>query len=92
MVRNMEGLNKAIGILGSQQKLAEACNVKQQHVSYWLKNRVPAERVAVIVHATQNQVTPHDLRPDLYPAEYNFLSISSLSEQEKLKVSDKVDA
>ena len=80
-----EGLNKAINILGSQQKLAEACNVKQQHVSYWLKNRVPAERVAGIVQATQSQVSPHDLRPDLYPAEYNFSSLSVPLETEGLK-------
>lgn len=59
-------LQTAISILGSQEKLAESLGVKQQHVSYWLNNRVPAERCRDIERATDGAVTCQMLRPDVF--------------------------
>jgi len=62
----MSGLLRAIQIAGSQAKLALAIsgNVKQQHVSYWLKNRVPAQYCGPIHQATG--VPLEELRPDVF--------------------------
>lgn len=64
----MLGLKKAIGVLGTASQLAEALNVSNMTISQW-KNKyngmVPAERVIPIYKVTG--VTPHELRPDLYP-------------------------
>ena len=60
-------IEKAIQIVGSQQKLADELGVRKQAVTKWRK-RVPAERVLGIEDATGGEVTRHELRPDLYPA------------------------
>ncbi|EMP7085686.1 TPA: helix-turn-helix domain-containing protein [Klebsiella pneumoniae] len=64
----MNGLTKAIQIVGTATKLASMLGIKPMSVSRW-KNRyrgvVPAERVLQIYNTTG--VTPHELRPDLYP-------------------------
>lgn len=63
-------LQKAIDIAGGQAALARMIGVKQGHVWKWLhKTRagVPGEQVLPIYHATQGAVTPHELRPDIYP-------------------------
>lgn len=66
----MNGLLKAISIAGSQEKLAQIIGgtVKQQHISYWLKNDVPAERAIQIEAALKGRVTRSELRPDLWPS------------------------
>ena len=61
---SMNGLTKAIEQAGSQAKLAALLGVKQQHVSYWLRSRVPAEWCRPISEATGVPVS--DLRPDLF--------------------------
>lgn len=62
----MNGLKRAIEIAGSQAKLADALpgDVKQQHVSYWLKNRVPAQHCGAIHRITG--VSLVSLRPDVF--------------------------
>ncbi|HDR2721002.1 TPA: helix-turn-helix domain-containing protein [Enterobacter asburiae] len=64
----MNGLTKAIKFAGTATKLAAMLDIKPMSVSRW-KNRyrgvVPAERVLQIFAATG--ITPHELRPDLYP-------------------------
>lgn len=64
----MNGLTKAIKCAGTASKLAVLLGIKPMSVSRW-KNRyqgvVPADRVLQIYGATG--VTPHELRPDLYP-------------------------
>ncbi|WP_133719046.1 YdaS family helix-turn-helix protein [Methylocaldum gracile] len=67
----MNGLLKAISIAGSQVKLAQILggNVKQQHISYWLRNGVSAERAIEIEKALSNKVRRSDLRPDLWPSD-----------------------
>lgn len=41
--------------------------VSQPCVTTWVKNGVPGERCLSVAKATGFIVTPHDLRPDLYP-------------------------
>lgn len=62
-------LAKAIDIVGGQTQLARLLGIKQANVWHWLNKaeRVPGEYVLAIEAATGNQVTRHDLRPDLYP-------------------------
>lgn len=64
MVRQL--IEKAISILGSQAKLADACGVKQP--SIWQAKdteRCSAELAMAIEKATDGQVTAVELRPDL---------------------------
>lgn len=62
-------LEKAVELLGSQAELARKIGKKQAHIWNWLHRdrRVPADMAMKIEHATDGQVTRHDLRPDLYP-------------------------
>lgn len=64
----MNALDKAIATAGSATKLAELLSTSAMNVSHW-RNRngglVPQARVLPIFHVTG--VTPHELRPDLYP-------------------------
>jgi len=62
----MSGLKLAIKKAGSQAKLAALLpgDVRQQHVSYWLKNRVPAQYCQPIHKVTG--VPLCDLRPDVF--------------------------
>lgn len=69
-------IEKAVEIVGGQKALADAlarqgfARIKQAHVWNWLnttRNGVPGEYVIPICSIIDYQVTPHDLRPDLYP-------------------------
>lgn len=62
-------LEKAIEIVGSQTALASACGIKQAYIWNWLNRdkRVPAEYVIPACKATGFQVTPHQMRSDIYP-------------------------
>lgn len=46
---------------------AAALGVSREAVRKWVRDGVPAERVRLICETTGWQVTPHQLRPDLYP-------------------------
>lgn len=61
----MTGLEKAISLSGSAGALGASVGVTKMAVSLWKKNGVPAGRVIAIHLATG--VTPHELRPDIYP-------------------------
>ncbi|WP_437889321.1 transcriptional regulator [Phytobacter sp. V91] len=64
----MKGLNKAIEIAGNASKLAQMLGIKPMSVSRWktrYNGNVPPNRVRAIYEKTG--VTPHELRPDLYP-------------------------
>lgn len=74
----MEPLLKAIRLApaGTQLGLAAAINqlrpdqpeLGQSAISNWLqRGRVPSERVLDVARAVGFGVTPHELRPDLYP-------------------------
>ena len=57
----------AIEFVGSQQKLADACGVKQPSVWAWLhgKKKVSAENAKRIELATSGHVHAYQIRPDL---------------------------
>lgn len=63
------GLKKAILLAGSQTALAQLINKRQSNIATWLNRdkKVPAEAVIPIAAALNFEVTPHALRPDLYP-------------------------
>lgn len=65
----MDGLSKAIDACGGMAALAKAVDVKSAQVVWNWKSRgsVPAEMVIAICEAVAWEVTPHMLRPDLYP-------------------------
>ncbi|MGJ0580647.1 transcriptional regulator [Xenorhabdus bovienii] len=60
-------IEKAIGMVGSQQALANICNVKQPAVWAWLHgHKKPSATNAIrIERATNGLVPAHQLRPDL---------------------------
>jgi len=63
-------LDIAIQIVGGQSALAAKVGVKQGNVWYWLNRQggmSPPEKVLAVCEATDWQVTPHELRPDIYP-------------------------
>jgi len=63
-------LQKAIRIAGGQDKLGKRFGKGQYLVSTWVVRnggRVSADFVLKVSEAVEWQVTPHELRPDLYP-------------------------
>ena len=56
---------RACKIIGSAAAVARALGVTKGAVSQW--SVVPADRVIPVAQATGWRVTPHELRPDLYP-------------------------
>jgi DNA-binding transcriptional regulator YdaS (Cro superfamily) len=50
----------------SLSKLAGAVGVDKSVVTRWCQKRVPAERVKAVADVTG--ITPHELRPDIFPA------------------------
>lgn len=68
---NESPIERACRIVGSAAELARRCRVSPQAVDKW-KSRVPPERVRDIVRATQGAVAAHELRPDFYPAGFEF--------------------
>lgn len=68
-------LEKVVQLVGGQVALADALAtkeepIKQGHVWRWLNTTVegiPARHVIPACSAINWQVTPHELRPDLYP-------------------------
>ncbi|HDT5731162.1 transcriptional regulator [Enterobacter roggenkampii] len=61
----MTGIELAILRSGSASTLGALIGVSKMAVSLWRRNGIPAERVLSIYGVTG--VTPHELRPDLYP-------------------------
>lgn len=62
-----QAIKKAIEVLGSQQKLAEVCGVKQPSVWAWLHNKakVSPEHVVHIERVTNGEIPGYMIRPDL---------------------------
>lgn len=61
-------IQRAVEVLGSQQKLAEAANASPQAVSFWVSGErtISAEYALRVEHATGGKVTRYDLRPDIF--------------------------
>ncbi|HGO5814496.1 TPA: transcriptional regulator [Mannheimia haemolytica] len=61
-----ETIKKAIEIVGTQTKLAEACGVSQQAVQRWLSGGgISAEHLLKIESATNGQVTIREICEEL---------------------------
>ena len=62
-------ITRACRAAGGTQSLAATLGITTQAISQWRRVRIPAERVLDIERATGGEVTRHELRPDIYPAE-----------------------
>lgn len=51
----------------TQPAFGRRLGVTQSAVAQWVAGQVGAERVLKVAAATDWRVTPHELRPDLYP-------------------------
>jgi DNA-binding transcriptional regulator YdaS (Cro superfamily) len=63
-------LQRVIKLIGTQVALAKAIGVKQAHIWNWLNRdggEVPPAYVLKACSAVEWKVTPHELRPDIYP-------------------------
>lgn len=75
----MTPLEKTIQLVGGQTALAKSVKVKQGHIWHWLNKsdgQVPPKMVLSVSRATGWQVTPHELRPDIYPNPDDGLPVS----------------
>ncbi|ELY6202324.1 transcriptional regulator [Cronobacter malonaticus] len=61
----MTGFERAIKIVGNGAALGRLVGRSKMTISNWKKNGVPPDFVRVVFDLTG--VTPHELRPDLYP-------------------------
>ncbi len=52
---------------GGATAIARLFQVTPQAVGLWAATGVPAERVILVCASCSFKVTPHQLRPDLYP-------------------------
>jgi len=50
---------------GGPTAVSGYCGIKKQAPGQWKK--VPAEQVLKIFHGSSGAVTPHEMRPDIYP-------------------------
>ena len=62
----MDAIVKVVKILRTKSAIAFALGITPQAISKW-KGGVPSDQVLKIAQACAWQVTPHELRPDLYP-------------------------
>jgi len=60
-------MEPAISLFGGVNATANAIGVAQPVVSHWRKRGIPADRVLSVASATGWKVTPHQMRPDIYP-------------------------
>lgn len=65
MVHN-KSLKVAVSIVGLKP-LAKSIGVSYQSIQKYLQTKAPSEKVISIANTTNWKVTPHELRPDIYP-------------------------
>lgn len=58
--------NKFRGLI-TQSQIGKHFNLTQQAISLWFKEEVPAGAVLSLCSLVEWKVTPHEVRPDLYP-------------------------
>ncbi len=62
-----EATRLAIALGGGQASVAKALKIKRQAVWKWeKKGRVPADKVLILCDLVSQQVTPQQLRPDVF--------------------------
>ncbi len=66
-------------LLGSttQTQIAAKLGCCPQTVSLWFKTKVPAERVLGLCDALDFSITPHQVRPDIYPNPGDALPVNN---------------
>lgn len=77
-------LEKAIKSAGSAKLLAKHLGLSSNAISQWkhrFKGNVPPDRVLSVFRVTG--VTPHELRPDLYPNPTDGLPVQNTSPPQK---------
>ncbi|HFU0596181.1 TPA: transcriptional regulator [Escherichia coli] len=60
-------IQKKLLTVCSQAELGRRLDRRAQTVNGWFKNKIPGELVVKVAMAVEWRVTPHELRPDLYP-------------------------
>lgn len=60
-------IQKKILSICSQAELGRRIGKRSQTINGWFKDKVPAEQVLKTSRLLGWAVTPHELRPDLYP-------------------------
>ncbi|ACA30857.1 helix-turn-helix domain-containing protein [Histophilus somni] len=61
-----KNIKKTINLVGTQTKLAKLCSVSQPSISIWLKGgKMDVKYIPSLIKATNGEVTPEDLRPDV---------------------------
>jgi DNA-binding transcriptional regulator YdaS (Cro superfamily) len=58
---------KVFGVFQTQAEVARKLNVSGEAVRKWINTAIPPERVICIAKISGWKVTPHELRPDIYP-------------------------
>lgn len=79
----MIALQRAISAAGGTKEFAKKIGITQQSVSRWknkYKGVVPSSRVIQIFNISG--VTPHELRPDLYPNRTDGLPVNNMRGEE----------
>ncbi|HCW0179987.1 TPA: helix-turn-helix domain-containing protein [Citrobacter freundii] len=61
----MTGIEKAIQKFGTGAALGRALGFSKMTISNWKKTGIPPDHIRSVFELTG--VTPHELRPDLYP-------------------------
>lgn len=76
-------LDRVIEIVGTQAELARRIAVKPAYVWNWLyrDKAVPPDAVRAVAEAVDWKVTPHELRPDIYPHPLDGLPAHLRAEQ-----------
>ena len=77
----MTAIQKAIDQMGGTVKLANALRTSPQRVNNWLVRGIPHSEVLSIAAATGWTITPHELRPDIYPHPDDGLPVALRSTQ-----------
>ena len=72
MKTNIEALRRCVDILKSKRATAEAMGVSPQFVSLLLsgESELPPKRCVKLSVAVGGEVSCHDLRPDIFPADF----------------------
>ena len=61
-----EAAQRAIKLLGGYAETARKFQISRAAVHQWSKNRVPANRVRMMARLVDHQVTPEQIRPDVF--------------------------
>jgi len=64
----MRVLDRIVANVGTKTELARRLGISYQAVVKWQReNKIPVERVLQIVELMNGEITPLEIRPDIYP-------------------------